>query len=348
MSDDRTWGVLPSQSHEDALRDHIQNDADQFHADVASREIHWQNASSGAWLARTDDSGWVGWDSRGENVALDDKDWTPWSSVLDQSAAPYYRWFTGVQTNACFNLVDRHLLQGRGDKTAIIFEGDRWDPSKNEGRGGPVTEQHFSYRVLFEEVVARMQVLKDLGLSKGDRIAFNLPNIPEQVFYMLAAQRMGVVYTPVFGGFSAKTLSDRIHDAGAKLVITADGGYRNAEVVAYKGTYTDPALDNYIPRDTALQTLQTVLATYDLGALAETLYNDVHEALAGEITLERSDLMRELGASIAKQNALPAEMTAELRTAVARQLPDAKHDIDNVIVVDYTGQEIVEHARDKW
>ena len=348
MSDDRTWGVLPSQSDEDALRDHIQNDADQFHADVASREIHWQNASSGAWLARTGDNGWVGWDSRGENVALDDEEWTPWSSVLDRSAAPYYRWFTGGQTNACFNLVDRHLLQGRADKTAIIFEGDRWDPSKNEGRGGPVTEQHFSYRVLFEEVVARMQVLKNLGLSKGDRIAFNLPNIPEQVFYMLAAQRMGVVYTPVFGGFSAKTLSDRIHDAGAKLVITADGGYRNAEVVAYKGTYTDPALDNYIPRDTALQTLQTVLATYDLGALAETLYNDVHEALAGEITLERSDLMRELGASIAKQNALPAEMTAELRTAVARQLADAKHDIDHVIVVDYTGQEIVEHARDKW
>ena len=101
--------------------------------------------------------------------------------------------------------------------------------------GGPVTEQHFSYRKVFEEVIARMQVLQDLGLTKGDRIAFNLPNIPEQIFYMLAAQRMGVVYTPVFGGFSAKTLSDRIHDAGAKLVITADGGYRNAEVVGYKG-----------------------------------------------------------------------------------------------------------------
>ena len=88
-----------------------------------------------------------------------------------------------------------------------------------------------------------------------DRIAFNLPNIPEQIFYMLAAQRMGVVYTPVFGGFSAKTLSDRIHDAGAKLVITADGGYRNAEVVGYKGTYADPALDNYIPeRDSTRHT----------------------------------------------------------------------------------------------
>jgi acrylyl-CoA reductase (NADPH)/3-hydroxypropionyl-CoA dehydratase/3-hydroxypropionyl-CoA synthetase len=127
MSDDRNWGVLASQSDEDALRGNI-TAADQFHADVASREIHWQNPSTGAWLARGSDDNWMGWDSRGESASLDRGAWTPWSSVLDQSAAPYYRWFTGGQTNACFNLVDRHLLQGRADKTAIIFEGDRWDP----------------------------------------------------------------------------------------------------------------------------------------------------------------------------------------------------------------------------
>ena len=347
MSDDRSWGLLASQSDEDALRSRIKQDSDSFHADVAAREIHWQNPSNGAWLARADAGPWQGWDALGEDTSLNADAWTPWSNVLDQSAAPYYRWFVGGQTNACFNLVDRHLLQGRADKTAIIFEGDRWDPSKNEGRGGPVTEQHFSYRVLFEEIIARMHILKSLGLQTGDRIAFNLPNIPEQVFYMLAAQRLGIVYTPVFGGFSAKTLSDRIHDAGAKLVITADGGYRNAEGVAYKGTYTDPALDNYIPRDTALTTLKTVLDNYNLGNLARVLYDDVHASLEGEITLERSDVMRELGASLAQQNAVAAELAAELRTAVARQLADAKHDVEHVIVVQYTGQEIVEHERDK-
>ena len=347
MSDDRTWGVLASQSDEDALRSRINHDADSFHAEVAAREIHWQNPSSGAWLARADGGLWRGWTVQGQDTHLEEDTWTPWSDVLDQTAAPYYRWFVGGQTNACFNLVDRHLLQGRADKTAIIFEGDRWDPSKNEGRGGPVTEQHFSYRVLFEEIIARMQVLKSLGLKTGDRIAFNLPNIPEQVFYMLAAQRLGIVYTPVFGGFSAKTLSDRIHDAGAKLVITADGGYRNAEGVAYKGTYTDPALDNYIPRETALTTLKTVLDDYNLGSLADVLYDDVYASLEGEITLERSDVMRELGASLAQQNTVAAELAAELRTAVARQLADAKHDVEHVIVVQYTGQEIVEHARDK-
>ncbi|MDB2434345.1 AMP-binding protein [Luminiphilus sp.] len=347
MSDDRTWGVLASQSDEDALRSRINHDADSFHADVAAREIHWQNPSSGAWLARADGGPWRGWTVQGQDTHLEADAWTPWSDVLDQTAAPYYRWFVGGQTNACFNLVDRHLLHGRADKTAIIFEGDRWDPSKNEGRGGPVTEQHFSYRVLFEEIIARMRVLQDLGLQTGDRIAFNLPNVPEQVFYMLAAQRLGIVYTPVFGGFSAKTLSDRIHDAGAKLVITADGGYRNAEGVAYKGTYTDPALDNYIPRETALTTLKTVLDDYNLGSLADVLYDDVYASLEGEITLERSDVMRELGASLAQQNTVAAELAAELRTAVARQLADAKHDVEHVIVVQYTGQEIVEHARDK-
>ncbi|MDA0892910.1 MAG: AMP-binding protein, partial [Proteobacteria bacterium] len=348
MSDDHIWGVLTSQSDEDALKQHITSTTDDYHSAVASREIHWLHPASGAWLAKEPDNTWHGWDSKAAAREVSADDWTPWQQVLDRSAAPYYKWFTGGQTNACFNLVDRHLLLGRAEKTAIIFEGDRWDPSKNNGRGGPVTEQHISYRNLFQEVILRMQVFKDLGLTKGDRIAFNLPNIPEQVFYMLAAQRMGVVYTPVFGGFSAKTLSDRIHDAGAKLVITADGGYRNAEVVAYKGTYTDPALDNYIPREAALRTLKAVLATYNLGDVADTLYADVSEALGGEITLERSDVMRELGASLVKQQSIAAELTADLRTAVARQLADAKHDVDNVIVVDYTGQEIVEHGRDRW
>ena len=347
MSDNNSWGVMTSQAAEDALRSDIRNDAIGFHGDIAAREIHWFNAEQEAWVAKSIDGPWRGWASE-DGAAKEVEQWTPWSNALDSSAAPYYRWFVGGETNACFNLIDRHLLHDRGDKTAIIFEGDRWDPSKNSGRGGPVTEQHFSYRDVFIEVMARVEVLASLGLVKGDRIAFNLPNIPEQIFYMLAAQRMGIIYTPVFGGFSAKTLSDRIHDAGAKLVITADGGYRNAEVVAYKGTYADPALDNYIPRETALSALAAVLNEFELGDLSDTLYAQVESALASEITLERSDVMRELGASLAAQTGLAAETTAELRTAVARHLANATHDVENVIVVEYTGQEIVEHPRDQW
>ncbi|MDP5071497.1 MAG: hypothetical protein NWQ45_11415, partial [Congregibacter sp.] len=104
--------------------------------------------------------------------------------------------------------------------------------------------------------------------------------------------RLGIIYTPVFGGFSAKTLSDRIYDAGATVVITADGGYRNAEVVPYKETYTDPALDNFVPLPSALTCLAGVIAEFELGEAAMRIKEHVREGLRGEITIERSDLMR--------------------------------------------------------
>ena len=240
------------------------------------------------------------------------------------------------------------MLSGRGKNQALVFEGDRWDPSKNEGRGGPVFEQRLSYRELLVEVTLRARVLKSLDLSAGDRIALNLPNILEQIFYILAAQRLGVIYTPVFGGFSAKTLSDRIHDAGAKVVITADGGYRNAEVVPYKSTYTDPALDNYVPRPAALQALSETLKSRLPADVAERLETQVAEAVAGEITLERADVMRELGLALERERGTAPEIIAELRTTVASELAGVSHAVTNVIVVRYTGNDIVEHSRDRW
>ena len=230
------------------------------------------------------------------------------------------------------------MLGGRGSHTAIIFEGDRWDPSRHDGRGGPVHEEHISYRRLLRETVLRAQVLKQLGLARGDRIAFNLPNILEQIYYTEAAKRLGIIYTPVFGGFSAKTLSDRIYDAGARVVITADGGYRNAEVVSYKEAFTDQALDNFIPGTAALACFEQVLANYDLGDARERIVAAVHAGVAGEITLERSDLMRELGAALAAEESVPAERSAELRTAVARELAGVSHTVEQVVVVRYTGR----------
>ena len=194
----------------------------------------------------------------------------------------------------------------------------------------------------------RAEVLAGLGLVRGDRIALNLPNILEQIYYTEAAKRLGIIYTPVFGGFSAKTLSDRIFDAGAKVVITADGGYRNAEVIPYKETFTDPALDNFIPRTAALACFESVIADYDLGDVQARVVEAVRAGVAGEITLERSDLMRELGAALAAEESLPAERSAELRTAVARELAGVEHTVERVIVVRYTGQEIVVQPRDSW
>ncbi len=194
----------------------------------------------------------------------------------------------------------------------------------------------------------RAEVLAGLGLERGDRIALNLPNIPEQIFYTEAAKRLGIIYTPVFGGFSAKTLSDRIFDAGAQVVITADGGYRNAEVVPYKEAYTDPALDNFIPLQTAQAALAEVLGALDLGDLATRLQTQVESGLAGEITIERSDVMRELGHALAAESGLSPERMAAIRTTVARRLADASHTVRAVVVVRYTGQEIIEQPRDGW
>ncbi len=346
------WGQLRSTDQEQVAREHARTDPGAFHGDIAAAELHWFDDEQGAWLRRSSrDGSWSGFDAQsGDATApgIRPADWRPWDKAFDDSAAPFYRWYSGAHTNACFNEVDRHVLAGRGAHEAFRFEGDRWDPSRNEGRGGPVVERNISYRELLLETVLRAGVLTALGLERGDRVAFNLPNIPEQLFYTEAAKRLGIIYTPVFGGFSAKTLSDRIYDAGTRVVVTADGGYRNAEVVPFKEAYTDPALDNFIPLTSALKALGEVLDELQLGELGERLVAAARDALAGEITIERSDLMRELGRVLGEETDLPPADTANIRTTVARRLAEVGHTVERVLVVRYTGQEIVEQPRDRW
>lgn len=342
----KPWGRVRSTAEEEQQRAAAKADPGSYHGAIAASELHWFDGST--WVRREPEGVWHGSGAEEAITGAHGPDWTPWHTAFDDSDAPFYRWFAGGRTNACFNEIDRHVLNGRGGETAIIFEGDRWDPSRNDGRGGPVFEKHVSYRELLLETVLRAQVLTDLGLGTGDRIAFNLPNILEQIYYTEAAKRLGIIYTPVFGGFSAKTLSDRIFDAGARVVITADGGYRNAEVVSYKESFTDQALDNFIPLPSALAALDTVLSRFDLGDTGERLADAVTDGLRGEITIERSDLMRELGRALADDSTLSAELTADLRTTVARELAGVQHTVEQVVVVRYTGQEIVVQPRDRW
>ncbi|MEM9759827.1 MAG: AMP-binding protein, partial [Pseudomonadota bacterium] len=342
------WGRLNGANDEAAQRAQASRDPGSYHGNIAARELHWFDGRD--WVRRDGDGCWQGLDCGHEpspKPAHPDE-WTPWDRAFDDSSAPFYRWFSGAQTNACFNEVDRHVLDGRGSDTALVFEGDRWDPSRNDGRGGPVQETAVSYRQLLLQTVLRAEVLRSLGLTRGDRVAFNLPNILEQIYYTEAAKRLGIIYTPVFGGFSAKTLSDRIHDAGAKVIVTADGGYRNAEVVSFKESYADPALDNYIPLGSALACLEEVLGRFDLGDAAPRISAAVAAGLSGEITIERSDLMRELGTAIAAETGVSAVRSAELRTAVARDLAAVTHTVEKVVVVRYTGQDIVVQPRDSW
>jgi acrylyl-CoA reductase (NADPH)/3-hydroxypropionyl-CoA dehydratase/3-hydroxypropionyl-CoA synthetase len=344
-------GVLADDKDELNRRQAAITDPGEFHGRIAATELHWYDEATSSWLSLDPAVGWTGWSGDGRpapsNGTTHGVEYRPWRTAFNDTDAPFYRWFSGGLTNACFNEVDRHVLAGKGDRAAFIFEGDRWDPSKNDGRGGPVHEESISFRKLLVETVVRAEVLAQLGLQKGDRIAFNLPNIPDQLYFTQAAKRLGIIYTPVFGGFSAKTLSDRIWDAGAKVVVTADGGYRNAEVVPYKEKFTDLALDNFIPRVYALDSLQKALQPFGLAG-HQRITDAVTSALAGEITVERSDVMRELGRALDAETDLELEKKAEVRTAVARNLADTQHAVEQVIVVKYTGQEIVQQPRDRW
>ncbi|MGV9769652.1 acetate--CoA ligase [Microbacterium sp. NPDC003461] len=151
---------------------------------------------------------------------------TPFTQVLDWSNPPFARWFADGALNVAYNCLDRHVEAGNGDRVALHFEGE------------PGDSRAVTYAELTDEVKRLANVLTDLGIGEGDRVALYLPMIPEAVASMLAVARIGAVHSVVFGGFSADSLRSRIDDAGAKLVITADGGWRKGKVSPLK-----PAVD---------------------------------------------------------------------------------------------------------
>ena len=156
-------------------------------------------------------------------LARENLHWTKdFSSVLDESRAPFYRWFGDGEFNVSENCLDRHVAAGRGERTAIIWEGE----------DGEV--RHISYAALLADVCRAANAMRALGVEKGDRVVIYMPMIPEAAVAMLACTRIGATHSVVFGAFSANALRERIADAGAKLVITADGGFRRGAVHALK------------------------------------------------------------------------------------------------------------------
>ena len=145
----------------------------------------------------------------------------PWTEVL-RWKPPNAQWFVGGKLNASVNCLDRHVRTARRNKAAIIWEGE------------PGDRRTLTYWDLFRQVSALANVLKSLGVKKGDRVALYMPLIPELAIAMLACARIGAVHSVVFGGFSAESLRDRINDAQAVLLVTADGGYRRGQVVPLK------------------------------------------------------------------------------------------------------------------
>ena len=158
------------------------------------------------------------WAKRAEEL-----DWyKKWDTVLDDSNKPFYKWFTGGKTNIVLNALDRHVKTWKRNKLALIWEGE-----KGEVRT-------FSYHALNREVCKFANVLKSMGVIKGDLVTIYMPRIPETVIAMLATAKIGAVHSVVYGGFSVEALHGRIEDSGSKVVITADGGNMNGKKIELK------------------------------------------------------------------------------------------------------------------
>ncbi len=153
----------------------------------------------------------------------------PFTKVLDESNAPFYKWFIGGKLNVAYQCIDRHL-DTKKNKAAIIWESDNGE------------KRVITYLELYKEVNKFANLLKSLGVKKGDRVVIYMPMIPEAAFAMLACARIGAIHSVVFGGFSAESLKDRILDAKAKVVITADGAYRKGKPYMLKPV-VDKALE---------------------------------------------------------------------------------------------------------
>jgi acetyl-CoA synthetase len=178
---------------------------------VVTAEVYAQAADRGAfWADRARELHWH----------------TPFTQVLDWSNPPFATWFADGELNVAYNCLDRHVEAGNGERVALLWEGE------------PGDSRHVTYAELTDEVRRLANVLEELGIGEGDRVAIYMPMIPEAIAAMLAVARLGAIHSVVFGGFSADSLRARIDDAGAKLVITADGGYRKGKVSPLK-----PAVD---------------------------------------------------------------------------------------------------------
>ena len=184
-------------------------------ADVSSAEIYDRAARDpeAFWAAQAGELEWS----------------KPWSKVLDWNP-PWTKWFVGGKLNASVNCLDRHIRSSRRNKAALIWEGE------------PGDKRTLTYWDLYREVCQFANVLKSLGVKKGDRVAIYLPMVPEAAIAMLACARIGAPHSVVFGGFSAESLRDRINDAEAKVLITADAGYRRGQIVPLKRN-ADKALE---------------------------------------------------------------------------------------------------------
>jgi len=215
------------------------------------------------------------WAEQAERLSWD----TRWERVLDWDDPPFAKWFVGGRLNAAYNCVDRHVEAGRGEKVAIHWVGEPEGDTRD-----------LTYADLQREVSKAANALTELGVTAGDRVAIYLPMIPEAVVTMLACARIGAPHTVVFGGFSADALASRLEDCQAKVVVTADGGYRRGTPSALK-----PAVDEARTKTDVVEKVLVVRRTgQDLGDngwddAVDVWWHDVVDGASAEHTAQAFD-----------------------------------------------------------
>ena len=208
----------------------------------------------------------------------DELEWSRrWDKVLDWNP-PHAKWFVGGRLNVSVNCLDRHVRGARRDQPAIVWEGE------------PGDRRTLTYAELFRDVSKFANVLRSLGVGKGDRVAIYMPLVPELAVAMLACARIGAVHNVVFGGFSAEALRDRINDATARLLITADGGYRRGQVVQLKQVADEaltgaPSIEHVI----VLQRGAGLVAAASMKSGRDDWYHDLMKDAALECSPEPMD-----------------------------------------------------------
>ncbi|MFM7884012.1 MAG: acetate--CoA ligase [Microcystis panniformis] len=199
-----------------------------------------------------------------------------WSEVLDWQP-PFAKWFVNGKINICYNCIDRHLTTWRRNKAAIIWEGE------------PGDSRTITYEQLHREVCQFANALKELGVKKGDVVGIYMPMIPEAAIAMLACARIGAPHSVVFGGFSADALRDRLNDAAAKVVITADGGFRKDKVVALKEQVDLALADNSAPSVEKVLVVQRSKEPINMVADRDYWWHDLQKQVSANCPAEPMD-----------------------------------------------------------
>ena len=253
---------------------------------------------------------------------------------LNNEKFPNVKWLEDGVTNASWEALDRHVATGQGDKVAFIYEGPLTDES-----GNPLEQKRITYNELLTRVKRFANVLKDLGLKKGDTIVLYMPNTIDIYVAQLAAARLGVIYHPVFAGLSKQQLSDRMHILGAKAILTIDGIFRKGGAVQYLNDNVNPVLDDYLPTEEVIARIQKVLdATVPTSGIRSSILESkvakeggrsLRDSLEEKITLEKAKALEIAERYLRHFN---LDNTDEILAVLKNELAKEFKRIDHVII----------------